>query len=140
MAEANWSKMVCSLQIRNLRDVSNKLMIDFVKKFPKNKEILNDIHNLITNYWPMVLKKGWSKPIRTMGFIRVYLKNSLPNFVLGDKFDKILIFIMQDLTRKFRGHKALVRYLVEVNQRVNCLLYTSPSPRDGLLSRMPSSA
>ena len=25
-------------------------------------------------------------------------------------------------------------------QVVNCLLYTSPSPRDGLLSRMPSSA
>ena len=24
--------------------------------------------------------------------------------------------------------------------RLNCLLYTSPSPRDGLLSRMPSSA
>ena len=23
---------------------------------------------------------------------------------------------------------------------MNCLLYTSPSPRDGLLSRMPSSA
>ena len=27
----------------------------------------------------------------------------------------------------------------EANQR-DCLLYTSPSPRDGLLSRMPSSA
>ena len=25
-------------------------------------------------------------------------------------------------------------------QYLNCLLYTSPSPRDGLLSRMPSSA
>ena len=25
-------------------------------------------------------------------------------------------------------------------KRVDCLLYTSPSPRDGLLSRMPSSA
>ena len=25
-------------------------------------------------------------------------------------------------------------------QPYNCLLYTSPSPRDGLLSRMPSSA
>ena len=25
-------------------------------------------------------------------------------------------------------------------QTMNCLLYTSPSPRDGLLSRMPSSA
>ena len=26
------------------------------------------------------------------------------------------------------------------NHCINCLLYTSPSPRDGLLSRMPSSA
>ena len=28
--------------------------------------------------------------------------------------------------------------IIEIN--VTCLLYTSPSPRDGLLSRMPSSA
>ena len=28
----------------------------------------------------------------------------------------------------------------EIINNVNCLLYTSPSPRDGLLSRMPSSA
>ena len=27
-----------------------------------------------------------------------------------------------------------------INQCIDCLLYTSPSPRDGLLSRMPSSA
>ena len=27
-----------------------------------------------------------------------------------------------------------------VGQATACLLYTSPSPRDGLLSRMPSSA
>ena len=32
---------------------------------------------------------------------------------------------------------AIIDYIVE---RHNCLLYTSPSPRDGLLSRMPSSA
>ena len=30
---------------------------------------------------------------------------------------------------------------VEIEKKVkDCLLYTSPSPRDGLLSRMPSSA
>ena len=29
---------------------------------------------------------------------------------------------------------------VKVNKQDACLLYTSPSPRDGLLSRMPSSA
>ena len=28
----------------------------------------------------------------------------------------------------------------ETDQALTCLLYTSPSPRDGLLSRMPSSA
>ena len=31
-------------------------------------------------------------------------------------------------------------YTSEVDKANNCLLYTSPSPRDGLLSRMPSSA
>ena len=29
---------------------------------------------------------------------------------------------------------------LEITLPKNCLLYTSPSPRDGLLSRMPSSA
>ena len=30
---------------------------------------------------------------------------------------------------------------LEIDKRLySCLLYTSPSPRDGLLSRMPSSA
>ena len=29
---------------------------------------------------------------------------------------------------------------ITVNRSEGCLLYTSPSPRDGLLSRMPSSA
>ena len=28
----------------------------------------------------------------------------------------------------------------EIGEVITCLLYTSPSPRDGLLSRMPSSA
>ena len=34
---------------------------------------------------------------------------------------------------------AVVGLVVDV-EVVGCLLYTSPSPRDGLLSRMPSSA
>ena len=29
---------------------------------------------------------------------------------------------------------------IKTNSGFGCLLYTSPSPRDGLLSRMPSSA
>ena len=41
---------------------------------------------------------------------------------------------MQDL------HKAYAEALDRQERQYTCLLYTSPSPRDGLLSRMPSSA
>src|SRR5680860_284197 len=49
-----------------------------------------------------------------------------------------------ELTR-FRGHLNIWETgvhdgKVQSKQAVCCLLYTSPSPRDGLLSRMPSSA
>ena len=37
--------------------------------------------------------------------------------------------IDREKLEKMRGHKGMV-----------CLLYTSPSPRDGRISRMPSSA
>ena len=41
-----------------------------------------------------------------------------------------------------RGYKGSVKKSVVVDRddAYTCLLYTSPSPRDGLLSRMPSSA
>ena len=33
-----------------------------------------------------------------------------------------------------------IEFTNDLGSDVTCLLYTSPSPRDGLLSRMPSSA
>ena len=40
-----------------------------------------------------------------------------------------------------RKHVEKVNFVVrEALKEAGCLLYTSPSPRDGLLSRMPSSA
>ena len=41
---------------------------------------------------------------------------------------------------RVHGFNGLVQGLSEVVKHGLCLLYTSPSPRDGLLSRMPSSA
>ena len=35
---------------------------------------------------------------------------------------------------------SLLRWKKKLTGNIICLLYTSPSPRDGLLSRMPSSA
>ena len=45
-----------------------------------------------------------------------------------------------DVIARFQGGHNAGHTLVIGNQVYNCLLYTSPSPRDGLLSRMPSSA
>ena len=39
---------------------------------------------------------------------------------------------------KLNGHGIRKKLFIKVY--IGCLLYTSPSPRDGLLSRMPSSA
>ena len=51
-----------------------------------------------------------------------------------------LIFICVGTPTKTRSKEADLKYVFQVVKDINCLLYTSPSPRDGLLSRMPSSA
>ena len=59
--------------------------------------------------------------------------------------------VMHSATKYLGGHSDVVMGALIVNnsslaeklyfiQNASCLLYTSPSPRDGLLSRMPSSA
>ena len=45
-----------------------------------------------------------------------------------------LIELFDDITLKKNSNS------IELIESIPCLLYTSPSPRDGLLSRMPSSA
>ena len=49
---------------------------------------------------------------------------------------------ISDLERGTRNPSLEVveRIAKSLNVSMGCLLYTSPSPRDGLLSRMPSSA
>ena len=51
-----------------------------------------------------------------------------------NKFNRFLS-VYEQSQAKFAGKKALTKF----GQRINCLLYTSPSPRDKRQSRMPSS-
>ena len=65
--------------------------------------------------------------------------------VLGHLFPHILSIIMtrsKSSNKQFPAHPQPIPLSAELNRRILdiCLLYTSPSPRDGLLSRMPSSA
>ena len=52
---------------------------------------------------------------------------------LADVADHFLVFAWTDREKKQRRDPSGISAFI-------CLLYTSPSPRDGLLSRMPSSA
>ena len=43
-------------------------------------------------------------------------------------------------TEPIKANTIIGEYIGDLKEPGYCLLYTSPSPRDGLLSRMPSSA
>ena len=59
------------------------------------------------------------------------------------EFEKAFNISEEALIRNPRSSSAMLNYIVsawKLGKKEDCLLYTSPSPRDGLLSRMPSSA
>ena len=51
-----------------------------------------------------------------------------------------ILKLLQDLDSATKREEAQSEFLKFVRQMWPCLLYTSPSPRDATLSRMPSSA
>ena len=58
------------------------------------------------------------------------------DFAIKNSYSK-LITMDADLSH---DPKEITQFIRLLDQHEFCLLYTSPSPRDGLLSRMPSSA
>ena len=57
-----------------------------------------------------------------------------------DQIEQIKEFIVTFSIDSNTDDGLAVQIESSINQAHTCLLYTSPSPRDGLLSRMPSSA
>ena len=55
-----------------------------------------------------------------------------------EKYPKLKQYINNQIS--FARNNGYVETVLGRRRYLNCLLYTSPSPRDGLLSRMPSSA
>ena len=49
-------------------------------------------------------------------------------------------YLLEKLVEQARRSGAYIPFSANTAYVNTCLLYTSPSPRDGLLSRMPSSA
>ena len=94
---------------------SPKLKLDF----KDSKYATGRRKTSIAKVW---LKKGSGK---------IYVNGKLYNEYFADEIHKMQI------TRPFEIINQATDYDVRCSV---CLLYTSPSPRDGLLSRMPSSA
>ena len=73
---------------------------------------------------------------------RLYLRTCIENaasdlHIKSDAPPKIRI---RGELRKMAAPNCTKDLMFQIAKDVLCLLYTSPSPRDGLLSRMPSSA
>ena len=71
-------------------------------------------------------------------------KDKISDEEAQEAFIKILKWMGEDPSREglLETPKRVVKAFKEYfkGYKEDCLLYTSPSPRDGLLSRMPSSA
>ena len=103
---------------------------------------------------PMMRAAEWNpQGVSLPGAYPEYLKSApeyLDNTLVGDAgFDPLCLAayswpaFLEKGTRLFGERQGFLIFELpdfSVEQRKNCLLYTSPSPRDGLLSRMPSSA
>ena len=65
--------------------------------------------------------------------------NELSEYSKSNPDHKLVVFVLSDgETNKGLEYGDVVEIMQWTD--IPCLLYTSPSPRDGLLSRMPSSA
>ena len=70
-----------------------------------------------------------------------YKINNENIFVFHDELDLVLPKVKFKYSGSSAGHNGIKSIDKNIsNKYFSCLLYTSPSPRDGLLSRMPSSA
>ena len=91
------------------------------------------------NYDPMVNMAEYPFVIAPMYF-DWNLSDSKELWVRKAIADKLLDIQKEHLEPMGRKFKIWDPWRSRIVQNNICLLYTSPSPRDGLLSRMPSSA
>ena len=66
-----------------------------------------------------------------------FIRDEIEEFIERDEERERIIGIFAQASEQMQNIAAA---LIDGDHHTVCLLYTSPSPRDGLLSRMPSSA
>ena len=97
-------------------------------------------HRIIPTYLEQLKEgnqtKDWSKANTTIEILQQFQQNNGgENLIPNNKIDKEISYNNQKIFFKSMMGYTIVGFLLLI-----CLLYTSPSPRDGATSRMPSSA
>ena len=82
--------------------------------------------------WLLRLSSGQDVPKQTL---QLPLPDQQP-----EVFKVLPEYFLEDIVDNFKFITQNIPHIITPQQCEDCLLYTSPSPRDGLLSRMPSSA
>ena len=121
--------------------------------FVLNKPLGLQINELITDFPSFDADVYFGGPVQTDSIHYVHnvgdlLDNStkvIDGVWWGGDFEKLKFLIRSDMVqphniRFFVGYSGWSPGQLEEEMAYGCLLYTSPSPRDATLSRMPSSA
>ena len=130
----------------NAEPEENKVFLDkeFVYEYRNDVYIYRDNRTKSKGYYIRIYdpktKKHWSKSLKTTNRIVAMTEAEK---IYAEKKGRLAFGVRpQSITAK----ELIQMYQVERRKELTniphmgCLLYTSPSPRDGLLSRMPSSA
>ena len=122
-------------------DAHNKVI--YVGKAKNLKNRLNSYFgsNLAAKTYRMVhtaVRVDWTvvnTEVEALQLEYTWIKSENPEFNIQFRDDKSYPYVAISLNEEFPK-----MYISRQRKIKGCLLYTSPSPRDGLLSRMPSSA
>eukprot|EP01016_Furgasonia_blochmanni_P005376 TRINITY_DN12087_c0_g1_i2.p1 TRINITY_DN12087_c0_g1~~TRINITY_DN12087_c0_g1_i2.p1 ORF type:complete len:184 (+),score=62.81 TRINITY_DN12087_c0_g1_i2:64-615(+) len=110
--------------------------------FTTNIMMMSNLQNAVEILQLNIYKKGVLDEVFEIEFARFtenwdFSEHSADKFERDTHFKRIVNTILEKLPQVKAESVTTQRPLEEI---YGCLLYTSPSPRDGLLSRMPSSA
>ena len=135
-------RLMSSKETINNVDIAHELLLKFIQHFEQmygSRYMVYNVHCLshlscdVTNYGP--LQNFSAFPFENhLGMIKKLLRQ--PNAPLQQVVNRLQE--MENL-EEFEVHGGFSYPLLK-KQHYNCLLYTSPSPRDKRQSRMPSSA
>ena len=104
-----------------------------------------DEYNHARSFFKLLSQRGKRASIKTARDFRFTAPSLITNGYISNKGFLIDTMHLKDFiafvyTNELLAKSSFENILILVGQNTNCLLYTSPSPRDDATSRMPSSA